>query len=66
MAECPPSKDENGEIIGEPNPHIHLVMRWSVDKSVFLLIGLNDLKHFGDRGWRTLNGLNSLKRPVLI
>ncbi|KHA59844.1 hypothetical protein NL53_14545 [Vibrio variabilis] len=35
VAECPPSKDENGEIIGEPNPHIHLVMRWSVDKSVF-------------------------------
>ena len=35
VAECPPSKDENGDIIGEPNPHIHLVMRWSVDKSVF-------------------------------
>lgn len=36
VAECPPSKDpETGEIIGEPNPHVHLIVRWSVDKAYF-------------------------------
>ncbi|PMO52561.1 hypothetical protein [Vibrio splendidus] len=36
VAECPPSKDsETKEIIGEPNPHIHLIMRWSVEPVYF-------------------------------
>ncbi|MHA2862418.1 hypothetical protein [Vibrio harveyi] len=36
VAECPPSKDpQTNEIIGEPNPHIHLIMRWSVEPVYF-------------------------------